>query len=55
MVEFVDFRTQSTGDAERNAIGVIPEVLKDLTQERAIAVLDYILERYRSGDDFGLK
>ena len=46
---------ESTGDAERDAIGVIPKVLHDLSSERSIEVLKYLIKRYESGDTFGLK
>lgn len=46
---------ESTGDAERDAIGVIPKILKDLSQERATEVLRYLMKRYENGDTFGLK
>ena len=49
------FETIGTGDAERDAIGVIPKVLKDLTKARAMAILMYLLERYKDGDNFGLE
>lgn len=52
---FIIFQTESTGDAERDAIGVIPEVLRVLSQERAIEILKYLTKRYESGDTFGLK
>ena len=50
----IKVETEHTGDAERDAIGFIPQVLKDLSQDRAIAVLEYMLGRYKSGDTFGM-
>jgi len=48
-------QTKSTGDAERDAMGFIPQALKDLSQERATEVLKYLVKRYEAGDTFGLK
>lgn len=47
--------TQCTGDAERDAIGLIPQALKNLPENRAIAILEYLLGRYKSGDNCSLK
>lgn len=43
-----------SSDAEINAIFIIPRLLKDLSNERRIEVLEYIKKRYTNGDEFGL-
>lgn len=42
-------------DAEIIAIEAIPKILKDLNKQRKLALLEYILTRYKSGDNFGIE
>lgn len=41
-------------DAELTAMRAIPPLLKDLSKDRKMAVLEYMFKRYESGDNFGL-
>lgn len=41
-------------DAEINAIRAIAATMKDLSKERKVAVLEYVIKRYESGDNFGM-
>lgn len=45
----------ATMDAEIQAIYIIPDLLKALPIERKIAILGYILGRYKFGDNFGIE
>lgn len=49
----IEFKITSI-DAEVQAIEIIPQILKDLPKGRQVSLLKYILERYLSGDDFGI-
>jgi hypothetical protein len=41
-------------DAETQLIRAVAWLAKDLKKERKLAVLEYLMKRYESGDNFGL-
>lgn len=42
-----------SGDAEIQAIQIIPQLFEDLQASRAIGIMEYMIGRYKSGDTFG--